>query len=103
MSAQAARFLDEGETAVLRDEIRGFLIKHRASPGAGDFADDASLLELGVIDSVTMVDLITFLEARFQVRIDDDDMTPENFDSLSAIVALVESKQGAGANGASLR
>ncbi len=84
----------EGGTAVLKNEIRDFLVKHRASQGAGDFADEESLLDQGIIDSLTMVDLITFIEASYRVRIDDDDMTPENFDSLVAIVALVQSKRG---------
>lgn len=82
--------------SVLNNEIRDFLIKHRASQGASDFDDQESLLEQGIIDSLTMVDLITFLESSYKIRIEDDEMTPENFDSLSAIVALVESKQGQG-------
>lgn len=77
------------------EEIRKFLVKHRAS-GSGEITADASLLEQGVIDSVTMVDLITFLESRYGIHIDDEEMTPENFDSLNAIVALVSSKQAAG-------
>ncbi len=77
------------------DEIRKFLVENRAA-GSGEIADDVSLLEQGVIDSVTMVDLITFLESRYEIRIEDEEMTPENFDSLNAIVTLVSSKQATG-------
>lgn len=77
------------------EEIRRFLVEHRAA-GSGEIADDVSLLEQGVIDSVTMVDLITFLESHYGIHIDDEEMTPENFDSLNAIVALVASKQTTG-------
>ncbi|MBX3440141.1 MAG: acyl carrier protein, partial [Planctomycetaceae bacterium] len=73
MNAQIEGHSGKGGTTVLRDEIRNFLVKHRASPGASDFADDASLLDQGMIDSLTMVDLITFLESTYQVRIDDDE------------------------------
>lgn len=81
---------------MLRNEIRDFLVKHRASLGGSDFADEESLLEQGIIDSLTMVDLITHLEGNYGIRIEDDDMTPENFDTVSAIVTLVQSKQGKG-------
>lgn len=77
----------------MRDEIRRFLMTNGAHSGGDHFTDDDSLLDQGVIDSVTMVDLITFLESRFGFQIEDEEMTPENFDSLNAIVAFVESKQ----------
>lgn len=73
----------------MHDEIRTYLMEHRATGDVGTFTDDDSLLETGVIDSVAMVDLVGFLESRFSIKIDEDDMTPENFDSVSAIVAYV--------------
>ena len=79
----------------MRDEIKQYLEQNRATADAGDFADDESLLEAGVIDSMTMVDLITVLESTFSIQIDEDDMIPENFDSVNAIVEYVTSKQGA--------
>ena len=79
----------------MRDEIKQYLEQNRATADAGDFADDESLLEAGVIDSMTMVDLISFLESTFSIQIDEDDMIPENFDSVNAIVEYVTSKQGA--------
>ena len=78
----------------MKDVVRKFLVDNRADPDAGDFTDDESLLEKGVIDSVMMVDLITFLESECGVRIEDDEMTPENFDSVTAIVAFVAGKAG---------
>ena len=79
----------------MRDEIKQYLEQNRATADAGEFADDESLLEAGVIDSMTMVDLISFLESTFSIQIDEDDMIPENFDSVNAIVEYVTSKQGA--------
>ena len=77
----------------MRDDIRTFLLKNRANESVRDFGDDDSLLESGVIDSVTMVDLLSFLESQYGIQIDDDEMTPENFDALSSIVAFVERQQ----------
>ncbi len=52
-----------------------------------------SLLEKGVIDSVAMMELIDFLEETYGIDIPDDDLMPDNFDTLAAIVAYVTRKQ----------
>ncbi len=54
---------------------------------------DDSLLERGIIDSVKMLDLIGFIEKEFNIAVDDDDLFPENFDSINAIVRFVQSKK----------
>ena len=77
-----------------RDQIRQYLLAHSAESDISQIADDESLLEAGVIDSAGMVDLIAFLEGTFGITVDEDDMTPENFDSVAAIAAYVEPKTG---------
>jgi acyl carrier protein len=53
----------------------------------------APLLESGVLDSVTLMGLIAFLEDRFAIALDPEQIVPEHFDTVEAIAALV------GANG----
>lgn len=50
----------------------------------------ANLLEDEVVDSVAMMDLIVWLEEHFGITIDPDDLTPENFGSVNAMVAYLE-------------
>jgi len=52
-----------------------------------------SLIESGVIDSLTLLRLITFLEEQFNLRVEDDEVLPEYFESLETIKAFVEGKQ----------
>ena len=78
----------------MKTEIRDYLQAHRAAEGHVEFADGESLLEAGVVDSVTMIDLITFLESKYEVAVDEDDMIPENFDTVDAIVSFVSGKRG---------
>lgn len=78
----------------MKNEIRTYLTNNRASSDAGQFDDQESLLEAGVIDSMAMVDLIAHLEKTYAITIDEDDMVPENFDSVEAIVTYVTGKQG---------
>ena len=81
------------EIGSVKDDVRRFLTENAATRDAGDFRDDDSLLELGVIDSVTMIDLISHLESAYGISIDEDEMTPENFDSIDAIAAYTVGKR----------
>jgi acyl carrier protein len=55
-------------------------------------AEDASLLEAGIIDSTGVLELVCFLETTFGFEIADEEMLPENLDSIGAISAYVERK-----------
>ena len=77
----------------MNEEIRGFLLEHRAAEEVDEFSDKDSLLETGVIDSLAMIELIAFLEEKYGISIDEDDMIPENFDSIEAIVTYVNRRQ----------
>ena len=77
----------------MKEPIRKFLDSHRATRNPRPFTDSESLLEAGIIDSMGMVDLIGHLESEFGISIDEDDMTPENFDSVDAICTYVSQKK----------
>jgi acyl carrier protein len=59
--------------------------------------DDASLLDLGIVDSTGVLEIIAFLERTFGLAVDDDEIVPENLDSIERIVAYVARKQPAAA------
>lgn len=52
---------------------------------------ETSLLASNILDSIAFLSLVTFLEERFQVKIDEDDMMPDNFETPQTVMALVES------------
>ncbi len=54
---------------------------------------ESSLLDSGVIDSLGILDLVAFMEETFGIEPTDEDLVPENFDSVSALVGYVESKR----------
>ena len=51
---------------------------------------DEDLLELGIIDSLGLMKLISFMEETFAIRIPDEEVVPENFQSLTRMARLVE-------------
>ncbi|MBK7180487.1 MAG: acyl carrier protein [Chloroflexi bacterium] len=56
--------------------------------------DDDSLLATKLLDSLKVIELIVFLESQFNVEFDSDDLTPDNLDTINALVGLLESKGG---------
>jgi acyl carrier protein len=53
---------------------------------------DASLLDAGIIDSTGVLELVSFLETTFGIEVSDDEMLPENLDSIRAISSYVGRK-----------
>jgi acyl carrier protein len=56
-------------------------------------ARDQSLLETGVIDSTGILELVAFLEKSFEVTVEDEELTPDNLDSISKIAEFVAAKK----------
>lgn len=62
--------------------------------GTDSFADDDSFLESGIIDSTGVLELVTFLESEYKVSIADDELVPDNLDSINRLVEFIERKLG---------
>ena len=54
--------------------------------------NDASFLDEGVVDSTGTLELVTFVEETFNVTVEDDEIVPENFDSVNNLVAYIQRK-----------
>lgn len=70
----------------LEQEIQRFLIE---STGVDSLTTDTDLFASGLLDSLTMMDLVVFIEVQFQRRIALDDMRPEQFQTIGAIAQLI--------------
>jgi acyl carrier protein len=73
------------------DTLIRFLQEHRQLP---DIGPDTVLFSDGTIDSVVMIELINFIEAKGNIEVGQADVTLENFDTVSLIVDFVRSKGG---------
>lgn len=79
-----------------RARIREFLTStFLLSDGEFPYADDASLMAEGVIDSTGVLELILFLEEAFGVQVADAEATPKNLDSVASIAEFVARKRAA--------
>jgi acyl carrier protein len=57
-----------------------------------NFHDSTSFIDGGIIDSVGVLELVTFLEETFGFRVEDEELIPENLDSVDKLVAYVNLK-----------
>jgi acyl carrier protein len=74
----------------VKDRIRGFItseLAHRV--GSAPVVDAESLLDRGVLDSLGLLRVLAFLEKEYQVTVKDEDVVPENFESVDAIAAFI--------------
>ena len=72
-------------------EIKGDIYEFLSSFNGGEInvGFDDSLLEGGFIDSLRMIQLVTFIEERYGVYVEADDFIPENFDSINGIFNFI--------------
>lgn len=74
--------------------IRQFIIENFYISNPADITDETLLVSSGVIDSTGMLEVISFLEAEFGIRITDQETTPENLESVARIASFVARKKG---------
>ena len=55
--------------------------------------DDESLFDRGIIDSLGVLKLVAFLEEQYGVCVDDEELIPENFETIALLKEFIESKQ----------
>jgi acyl carrier protein len=75
-----------------KDKIRAFLRDKTKQP---ELADGEDYFQKGFVNSLFAMQLVLFVEKEFKMRVGDEDLVIENFNSINAITALVERKQGA--------
>jgi acyl carrier protein len=78
----------------IRNEIQAFVIRNFLF-GQQDvqLAGSDSLMERGIIDSTGVLELVGFLEQSYKISVQDEDIVPENLDSIDALVAFVERRR----------
>jgi acyl carrier protein len=78
-------------TAAGRDLIREFIKKNLAKKQEHlEITDRDNIIANGIIDSLGIIKMIHFLEDRFSVSLRDEDITPDNFESIESISAFLE-------------
>ena len=75
-----------------KSKIRAFIIDNFLFGDDDGLQDETSFLEEGIIDSTGVLELVTFLEEEFEITIDDEELIPENLDSIDNVTGYLERK-----------
>ena len=75
-----------------REKVRTFIIDNFLFGDANGLENETSLLDEGIIDSTGVLELISYLEDHFKIQIEDNDIIPENLDSIDQVVAFLKRK-----------
>ena len=81
--------------------VREYIVDTFLFGEASELQGNTSLLDTGIIDSTGVLELVSFLENTYDLTVEDDELLPENLDSLDAISAYVGRKKNHGAPDAS--
>ena len=77
------------------ERIRAFVIDTFLFGEGGDaLGDEDSLLAQGIIDSTGVLELAQYLEETFEVKVADEELVPENFDSIANLATFVRRRRG---------
>jgi len=81
----------EVKSELRRFIVENFLFGNTESP----LGDDDSFMQKGILDSTGILEVVSFIEEKFGIAVDDQDLVPENLDSINNISAFVSRKSGA--------
>lgn len=80
----------------IEQEMRQFIVDNFLfGDKDSKFSNDDSFLERGIIDSTGVLELVSFLEEKYKIKIMDNELVPENLDSISCLVRFIDRKSRA--------
>lgn len=89
MSERTSQASEEDVKIILRNFISGSFLP---SAGLDSFNDSDSFMERGIVDSTGVLELLEFIEDKFQIQVDDEEIIPENLDSLNNLISFIKRK-----------
>jgi acyl carrier protein len=76
----------------IEQELRQFIIDNFLFGQEDGFENDDSFLEKGIMDSTGVFELVAFIEEKYQIKIEDEELVPENLDSINNLVRFIKVK-----------
>jgi acyl carrier protein len=76
----------------IKNKVRDFIVENFLFGDAEGLGDDTSFLDEGIIDSTGVLELVSFIEKAFSIQVEDDEMVPQNLDSLNCAAVYIQSK-----------
>ncbi len=75
------------------DLIKDYIIENFLFGDGEHLSEDTSFIREGIIDSIGMMELVDFIENEYQIKIADNELIPQNLDSLNKLNIFIQSKR----------
>ena len=76
----------------IKTKVKEFIVENFLFGNANGLSDETSFLDEGIIDSTGVLELITFIEDEFNIYVNDEELIPENLDSLNNVAKFLQTK-----------
>lgn len=76
----------------IKDKVRAFIVENFMFGNDEGLEDDTSFLENGIIDSTGILELVNFFEEEFSISVEDEELIPENLDSIKNVTSYLQKK-----------
>lgn len=77
----------------IEQDVRNFIISNFLFGADNGLTSEQSLLSSGIVDSTGVLELVAFIEQTYQIKVADQELVPENLDSLAKVAAFVGRKR----------
>lgn len=84
------------QTGTTTQQIRSFIQETFLFGNTPSLGDGDSFLDGGILDSTGVLQLVSFLEETFHIKVEDDEMIPDNLDSITSVASFLFRKQNIG-------
>ncbi len=78
----------------IKNRIRTFIVENFLFGKDAGLDEETSFLDEGIIDSTGILELVNFIEEEFHIKVEDEELVPENLDSIANVVKFLERKLG---------
>ena len=83
------------DPGVVRKDLREFIIEtFFLGDETEEFIDSDSFMQKGIVDSTGVLELTSFIEEKYDIKVEDEEMAPANLDSIDNLVTFVSRKAG---------
>jgi acyl carrier protein len=85
--------MDSAAVDDIAELVHEFIKQRFPLASSKELTQDLSLLDSGIVDSLGVLDLVGFIEEQFGIEAQDEDLVPENFDSIAALTQFVRERR----------
>lgn len=87
----------------LQDDIRTFIVDNFLFGVDSGLANDSSFLKEGIVDSTGIMQLVSYIQEQYRITVEDEELTPENLDSINKVSAFIQDKRRSSSGAAASR